>query len=81
MGLDYTMDEFARPRADAMNAKSQMSATILSKGYVEDKDIFLAKNDSIAKNLMNVYLIGAHIHSNLIDIDYMTPYTASKKNG
>ena len=81
MGLDYTMDEFARPRADAMDAKSQMSATILSKGYVEDKDIFLAKNDSIAKNLMNVYLIGAHIHSNLIDIDYMTPYTASKKNG
>ena len=81
MGLDYTMDEFARPRADAMNAKSQMSAAILSKGYVEDKDIFLAKNDSIAKNLLNVYLIGAHIHSNLIDIDYMTPYTASKKNG
>ena len=81
MGLDYTMDEFARPRADAMDAKSQMSATILSKGYIEDKDIFLAKNDSIAKNLMNVYLIGAHIHSNLIDIDYMTPYTASKKNG
>ena len=81
MGLDYTMDEFARPRADAMNAKSQMSAAILSKGYVEDKDLFLAKNDSIAKNLLNTYLIGAHIHSNLIDIDYMTPYTASKKNG
>ena len=81
MGLDYTMDEFARPRADAMNVKSQMSAAILSKGYVEDKDLFLAKNDSIAKNLLNTYLIGAHIHSNLIDIDYMTPYTASKKNG
>lgn len=80
MGLDYTMDEFARSRADAMDAKSQMSAAILSKGYVEDKDIFLAKNDSIAKNLLNSYLIGAHIHSNLIDINYMTPLTAANKN-
>lgn len=80
MGLDYTMDEFARSRADAMDAKSQMSAAILSKGYVEDKDIFLAKNDSIAKNLLNSYLIGAHIHSNLIDINYMTPLTAANKD-
>lgn len=80
MGLDYTMDEFARARADAMDAKSQMSAAILSKGYVKDEDIFLAKNDSIAKNLLNSYLIGAHIHSNLIDINYMTPLTAENKN-
>ena len=49
MGLDYTMDEFARPRADAMDAKSRMSATILSKGYVEDKDIFLAKDRDMTR--------------------------------
>jgi hypothetical protein len=79
MGLDYTMDEFARPKADAMAAMSQMSNTILAKGYVEDKDITVAKDDSLAKNLLNVYLIGANIHSNLIDIDYMTPYTAKNK--
>lgn len=80
MGLDYTMDEFARSRADAMDAKSQMSKAILTKGYVSDEDIFLAKNDSLSKNLLNAYLIGAHIHSNLIDINYMTPLTASKRN-
>ena len=82
MGLDYTMDEFARPKADAMAAMSQMSNTILAKGFVSQKDINVSKDDSLGKNLMNVYLIGAHIHSNLIDINYMTPYTASmhKKN-
>ncbi len=79
MGLDYTMDEFARPKADAMEAMSQMSNTILNKGFVTDEDINVSKNDSIGKNMLNVYLIGAHIHSNLIDIDYMTPYTAKNK--
>jgi hypothetical protein len=79
MGLDYTIDEFARPKADAMEAMSQMSNTILNKGFVTDEDINVAKSDSIGKNMLNVYLIGAHIHSNLIDIDYMTPYTAKNK--
>ncbi len=76
MGLDYTMDEFARPKADAMASMSQMSNTIMSKGFVSEKDINVAKDDSLGKNLLNVYLLGAHIHSNLVDIDYVTPYTS-----
>lgn len=79
MGLDYTMDEFARPKADAMSAMAQMSNTILSKGFVSEKDIDVTKDDSLGKNLFNVYLLGANIHSNLVDIDYMTPYTAKNK--
>lgn len=79
MGLEYTMDEFARPKADAMSGISQMSNTIMSQGYVSEKDLQIAKDDSIGKNLLNVYLIGAHIHSNLVDIDYMTPYTSKNK--
>ena len=79
MGLDYTMDEFARAKGDAMSAMTQMSNVILSKGFVSEKDITIAKNDSLGKNLLNVYLIGAHIHSNLVDIEYMTPYTAKNK--
>jgi hypothetical protein len=79
MGLEYTMDEFARPKADAMSAMSQMSTAILNKGYVSDEDITVLKNDSLGKNLWNAYLIGAHIHSNLIDVDYMTPLTAKNK--
>lgn len=78
-GLNYTIDEFARPKADAMQAMNQMSSTIMSQGHVSDKDINVAKNDSIGKNTLNVYLLGAHVHSNLIDIDYMTPLTAKNK--
>ena len=79
MGLEYTMDEFARPKADAMGAVSQMSNTILSKGYVSASDLQISSDDSIGKNLFNTYLIGSHIMSNLIDIDYMTPFTAKNK--
>lgn len=80
MGLEYTMDEFARPKADAMDAMSQMSNEILTKGYVSSEDIVVKRNDSLGKNLLNAYLIGAHIHSNLIDTDYITPLTAKKNH-
>ena len=79
MGLDWTMDEFARSRADATGAMTQMSNTILANGYVTDKDIQVSKDDSLGKNMLNVYLLGAGIASNLIDIDYMTPYTAKNR--
>lgn len=78
MGLEYTMDEFARPKADAMDAMSQMSNEILTKGYVSQEDLNLTKTDSLGKNLLNVYLIGAHLHSNLVDTDYITPLTAKR---
>ena len=79
MGLDWTMDEFARPKADAMSAISQMSNSILTNGFVSDKDLQIPNDDSLGKNMLNVYLLGAHIASNLIDIDYMTPYTAKNR--
>lgn len=79
MGLDYTMDEFARAKADAMSTITQMSNTIMSKGFVSEEDLDIPKDDSLAKNLLNAYLIGAHIHSNLIDTDYMSPHTAANK--
>lgn len=79
MDLEYTMDEFARSRADSLRAVAQMNNEIMSKGYVSEKDITVEKDDSLSKNMLNVYLIGAHIHSNLVDEDYMTPYTARNK--
>ena len=79
MGLDWTMDEFARPKADAMSAASQMSNAILANGFVSDKDLQVSSDDSLGKNMLNAYLLGAHIASNLVDIDYMTPYTAKNR--
>ena len=78
-GLDETIDEFRSVKADAMQASAEMIATIASKGSVSQNDYVLTKQDGIARNLLNVYLIGAGIHSNLIDADYMTPYTARNK--
>ena len=79
MGLDWTMDEFARAKADALGAATQMSNTILTNGFVSDKDIQVSSDDSLGKNMLNAYLLGAHITSNLVDIDYMTPYTAKNR--
>lgn len=78
-GLSTTMDEFARPKADAMRAAAQMNNAIATKGFVSEKDFTVADDDSLAKNMLNVYLIGANIHSNLVDVEYMTPYTAKNK--
>lgn len=78
-GLDYTIDEFRTVKADALRAGQEMMATILDKGTVSEKDYVVAKDDSPARNMMNVYLLGANIYSNLIDTDYMTPYTAKMK--
>ena len=77
--MGYTMDEFARPRADSLRALTQMNNTIATKGFVSVDDITVEKDDSLAKNMLNVYLIGSNIHSNLVDTDYMTPFTARNK--
>lgn len=79
LGLDTTMDEFARPKADALKAAAQMNNIIAAKGFVSEKDFHVDDDDSLAKNMLNVYLLGANIHSNLVDNDYMTPYTAKNK--
>ena len=79
MGLDYTMDEFIKPKADAMHVKSQMYNTISSKGFVSEKDLEVDKTDSLSKNMLSVYLLGANIQSNLVNEDYMTPLTLKNK--
>ena len=80
LGLENTTAEYARVKAAAMKAKSEAYNTINIKGEVSFNDIDTEKNDSISKNAMNVYLIGANLHSNLIDFDYMNPHTLSKQH-
>ena len=78
-GLDYTMDEFRTVKADAMPASAEMIATIVDKGSVSQNDYAVTKVDGLARNMLNVYLLGAGIYSNLIDREYMTPLTARNK--
>ena len=78
-GLDYTMDEFRTVKADAMEASAEMAAVIADKGFVSQKDYVVRKTDGLARNMLNVYLLGAGVYSNLIDQEYMTPLTAKNK--
>lgn len=79
LGLEQTTIENARVRADAMKAKTEAYNTISTTGQVSFKDIDAQRTDSLAKNLFNVYLIGANLHSNLIDTDYYTPLTLANR--
>lgn len=78
LNLENTTAEYARVKAAAMKAKAEAYNTINVKGEVSFDDIDTEKTDSIPKNAMNVYLIGANIHSNLIDENYYNHYTLEK---
>ena len=79
LGLENTSIEYARVKAAAMKAKSEAYNTINVKGEVSFDDIDTEKTDSIPKNAMNVYLIGANLHSNLIDENYYNPQTLERR--
>lgn len=81
MGFDQTLRELASYRADAMGAKSLFYSEISNKGMVSQADVPVESEDSIARNLISAYLLGAHLKSNLIIPagDYL-PRTLKKKN-
>lgn len=73
-----TMREFYTVKADAMSAKNLANNIIGSTGMLRLDDIPIDKDDSLSKNLMNVYMIGAHINSNLLNEGNYTQYTLKK---
>ena len=75
MGLDKVATEFYKPKADAMVAKGQMYNDIRTTGMVRLEDLDIDEEDSIAKNTVNAYMIASHLYSNLINEDYMLPFT------
>ena len=79
-GLDNSIKEFSRSRADSMEDKSVMNNTIKNLGQVYLKDLPDDPADSLSKNLLSAYFIGAQLYTNLVNEDYMTPYTMSLKN-
>lgn len=79
LNLEYTIKEYARVKADAMRAKTEAYNTINVKGDVSFEDINEEHTDTLAKNTFNVYLIGANLHSNLIDEQYYTPHTLNRR--
>ena len=78
-GLYNAMKEFSGIRGDAMNDKSRANQQIKTLGQVRLDDLANDKTDSLSKNTLSVYFIGAQINSNLVDTDYLTPYTLKQK--
>lgn len=79
LGLDNTAKEFSTIKADSMEAKAVAYNDISITGQVSQKDINFTQEDSLSKNLLNTYFLGAHIYTNIINQDYYLPYTIKNK--
>lgn len=75
MGLDETMEELSRTRADSLRAKDAAYSTITTLGKVSKNDVPLDQDDSLSKNLLNVYLLSCGLNSNLVNQDLLLPKT------
>lgn len=72
MDLPDTMKELSSYRADAMEAKTEFYNTINSKGMVSLSDVKVSKSDSLARNMLNAYMLGALVNTNLVnEADYL----------
>ena len=79
MGMDQTMKELSTYRADYMDAKSIAYQTITTTGKLSQSDLSLTNDDSLSKNLLNTFLVGSLLNSNIINVDYMLPITIENK--
>ena len=77
--MDATIKELTRSKADDMEAKNKMYNQINTTGQVSLKDLTSAKSSQVSRSTVDVYLIGSGLMSNLIEEDYMTPYTLANK--
>lgn len=78
-GLDNTIKEVTRAKADDMEAKNKMYTMINTTGQVSLKDLESPKTAQVARTTTDVFLIGSFVMTNLLEEDYMTPYTLSMK--
>lgn len=79
MGLDHTMKELSTWRADYMDAKSIGYQTISALGDVSEDDIPLNDEDSLSKNMISYYMLGAGLMTNIINREYQLPITINEK--
>ena len=78
MGLDNTIEEFSRTRADSMNAKDAAYQIISTTGRVSKDEVPLEQDDSLSKNLLSVYMLGCGVNSNLVNQGLLLPITIKK---
>ena len=79
MGMNETMKEMSTYRADYMNAKSEAYQTIATTGTLSQSDLDISNSDSLAKNMLNTFLVGSLLNSNILNVDYMLPITLENR--
>ena len=79
MGLTQTIRELSRTRADSMKSKSVMYNTTNTVGKVNLTELPDEPDDVLSKNMLNVYLIGSGLDSNLLNTDGYLPITLKDK--
>lgn len=79
MGLDNTIKELSTYRADSMDAKNKFYSVINNKGMVMQNEVDVETPDSLARNALNVYFLGAGLNSNLINEGHMLYHTSKNK--
>lgn len=77
---DKCVDLFSHEMADDMDAKAQMLTQISTTGQYKQSEVKRESKNQISKNTVDAYLIGSHLYTNLINSEYMTPYTLSEKS-
>lgn len=75
MNMYETLKELSTFRGDYMNAKNVAYSTISSKGILRSEDIPIESEDSLAKNMMNYYMLGSCLRTNIINKDNYLPST------
>jgi hypothetical protein len=79
-GLMKTAEELSRPRADSMDDKDMMNNIIKNLGQVTLEELPEDISDSLSKNLLSTYFIGAQLYTNVVSKDdYLLPYTVKDK--
>ena len=65
------LKEFMSVRADDMAMKQEAYADIRKNGYVSLNDLTDDVNNKTALNTLNVYMLGMHVKTDLVDEGYM----------
>ena len=65
--------------AHDMEAKQQMLTQINTTGMYSQKEVSRESANQISKNTVSAYLIGSCLYTNMINEEYMTPYTVSER--
>lgn len=74
MDLDDTVREFTGFKADNMTTKNIAYNLINNTGQVSLKDLEDNNEDYMSLNLLNVYMIGSMMYTNIISETYLLPY-------